>query len=103
APSRNEVLTNVRRWRDAFVENSHSFGQEAFRPALKDDFGLWSVCEGRWGRGSGFRDAVVQEVSQWFDDTARKRLHRRVELQIQKAWTDQVVRPFEALFNEPSV
>lgn len=92
-----EVLVNVKHKREAFIEDVHNAGLETFRPGLQDDVSLWSRCEDRWGRGSGYRDVVIEELSVWFNDSNRERLHRALEIRVGDAWRRQVVRPLRAL------
>jgi transcriptional regulator with XRE-family HTH domain len=100
-PFLREVLVNVGRWRELFVEASHAAGKETFRPALQDDLALWLACEGRWGGGLGYREDVVDTFRDWFEASERKALHRAVEARMQNAWRNQVIRPLKGVFSGP--
>ena len=72
-PDLNEafgLITQTRRVIESGVDNllrrSEIAGVSVFNPYLKIDTVFWGDCEDQWGRGSGYRERVVDRHDRWF-------------------------------------
>ncbi len=97
-----EVRIKVKEWSERFVQVARRAGEETFRPALESDVGLWSECENRWGRGSGYRDDVADLVRDWFLAPERSGLHRSLERRVLAAWKTEVLQSLRSLYDNRS-
>ncbi len=98
----DEVRIKIKEWSERFVQVARRAGEEAFRSALESDTVLWSECENRWGRGSGYRNDVADLVRDWFLATERNGLHSSLERRVRTAWETEVLQPLSSLYESMS-
>lgn len=87
----NEILLNVKSWRDEFIKAVTRLGESTFRPALKEARQLWRVCVERNGRGPGYRDDIADYINQWFEDPSQGQLHELLEQHLTDSWSEILV------------
>jgi hypothetical protein len=60
-------------------------GSEVFKTDLQRDYVFWSKCDGRWGVGPGYRDAIrdytADQFKSHYDDA-----HFRIKEMIIRVW-----------------
>jgi transcriptional regulator with XRE-family HTH domain len=60
--SAKEFLVGILERVDVALDESYrrlqASGRETFKQTLAKDFAFWAQCDGRWGQGPGYRDAI---------------------------------------------
>jgi transcriptional regulator with XRE-family HTH domain len=69
-----------------FHKWAQDLGEAAFKAPLGDDGKYWNDCQGRWGRGPGYRDDIKQWTKVWFEDMSREERQAFIEAELQKRW-----------------
>ncbi len=59
--------------------------QTAFRKTLEKDQTFWNRCEGRWGKGSGFRTAISEMTDEQINNSCEA-AHQALQNKIAVEW-----------------
>jgi hypothetical protein len=101
----NEFLERVLGSVDAAVDDAfkrvQTSGRETFKQTLEQDFEFWGRCEGRWGQGKGYRDAIGQMTDERFQGNYEE-AHRMVRKLIDDEWA-KIVSLLESMLGQAEV
>jgi transcriptional regulator with XRE-family HTH domain len=92
-----QLKDNVKTWHNRFIEELTRIGESTFKPGLKNATELWQICAERYGKGSGYRDAVAENVKRWFEQPGQSQLHGLLEDHVVKTWEQHFVAQLEKL------
>ena len=84
--------------RRAFLAGAQRSAIEVYREPLTQA-SVWSDCASEWGRGPGFRDRVLQHLSNWFEET-RPDLKETLDARLNALWERSVITPLMQLAEE---
>ena len=79
------VLGSLAATVDTSYRNLQLAGREAFRNELESDFTFWTECEGRWGAGPGYRNAIRDMTAEQFQSSYDD-AHELVKHMIAEEW-----------------
>lgn len=81
----NGVLERLEHAVDEVYKRMQFTGSEVFKTDVERDYEFWGRCEGRWGGGPGYRDAIRgytdNQFKSHYDDA-----HLRIEDMINREW-----------------
>jgi hypothetical protein len=97
-----EFLTRALDSLDATVDTAYRnlqlAGREAFRDELESDYQFWRECEERWGKGTGYRNAIRDMTDEQFqshyDDA-----HEMVKHMISEEW-EKIIALLDGMLKE---
>lgn len=92
------VLDSLDATADESVKRVQTAGRETFRQTLEQDFKFWGDCEGRWGQGKGYRDAICEMTGERLQ-TNYEEAHRLVRKLVQDEWS-KIVELLETMLRE---
>jgi hypothetical protein len=94
---------SIEQWRLRFLAHVTAAGSDFLRSTLYVDASIWNKCEQEYGAGSGYRDAVVRHLREWFEDDERQEILAGVESRVVDEWKKQVLVPLGQLCGETAV
>lgn len=83
-----------------FLEGAQRIAMEIYREPLTQS-SVWINCASEWGRGTGFKDRVVQHLHHWIDNT-RSDLKEVLDERLCTLWERVVIAPLMQLTEEHS-
>ena len=84
--------------RRAFFAAAQRSAMEIYREPLTQA-AVWSKCALEWGKGPGFRNRVLQHLSEWFEET-RPDLKKTLDARLNALWKRSVITPLLLLAEE---
>ncbi|WP_190101131.1 helix-turn-helix domain-containing protein [Streptomyces griseoflavus] len=63
-----------------------------YREQLKQDPRLWRDSAEEWGKGSGYRNRILDHNRKWFQHAARQELEVQLEAMLAREWTGLLAR-----------
>ncbi|MEU8276567.1 helix-turn-helix domain-containing protein [Microbispora bryophytorum] len=100
-PPAEELLSQAGRLMTSGYEDLLRKIQQAsvnlYRAQLQQESALWSACLSEWGRGSGYRDRVMDHTRTWFEDQDRHEIEDRLEMMLRVEW-DALLRRIKSIF-----
>ncbi len=92
-----QLLSKLEPWKQDFLGKSQNIGSDTFRAVL-DNAHVWSECVELWGKGSGFRQQVANNLQEWFDSPEQAEFHEQLKTRIKLAWyNSQLMRELRQL------
>jgi transcriptional regulator with XRE-family HTH domain len=88
-----QLLDDVSAWESDFVKAARHHAVASFKPKLSVARELWSLTEGKYGKGLNYREEVAAVLEQWFDENDE--LQEALEQQIRRAWRASVLQPLQ--------
>ena len=85
------------------LNDSQSLGRTIYAEHMEDDTKLWDSCVQQWGKGSGYRNRVLDLHTEWFEDN-REAVDSQVNPLIEAAWQgilNRVMAILPSEYDEP--
>jgi hypothetical protein len=70
----------------SFEIDVQQLGESAFAEQLRADHTYWEQCQGRWGKGSGYKDDSRRSTSDWCPQASRKARNEFIKKEIQRKY-----------------
>ncbi|MEU8361061.1 helix-turn-helix transcriptional regulator [Nonomuraea sp. NPDC048882] len=100
-PEAEELLSQAERLMtsgyDNLLRKMQQVGVNLYGSQLQQESALWWTCMNEWGRGSGYRDRVLDHTRTWFDGEDRLELEDRLEAMLRGEW-EALLRRIRSIF-----
>ncbi|MCC7598470.1 helix-turn-helix domain-containing protein [Janthinobacterium sp. FW305-129] len=85
---------DVTEWKQNFLAKAALTGRVSYSPHLESATELWSLCEQRYGNGTGYRVDISEIFQNHFEeDDGAINARNRVNASLEKSWTIIVIDP----------
>ena len=82
------LLEDLSDWHQEFLIRALAIGRNTFKPHLDNDSKLWSRLKTRYGKGTGYREEVIDMVEKWFESSDLNEVRTKIDLRLEDAWRE---------------